>query len=140
MYLTHKNDRLKKLLQEELSCFKEILEQTWAFQLNLNERTTDALWDLLDEREIRINLIYRLENERKKLELKSTEYEPVVARIKEDIKDIALNLVQVDAEFLNILAMSKDNIVKELFQTTDNKNMMNSQREQTSRFIDIKQE
>ncbi len=140
MFLEQNNNLLKTLLQEELSCFKEILYQTQEYQKNLDKRTTDALLDLLDEREMRINLINRLENERKKLELNAPEFEPVIDSIKKDIKDIALNLVRVDAELLDILAMSKENIIKELSQTTKNKNMMNSYRDETSRFIDIKQE
>lgn len=139
MQLEQQN-KLKSLLQAELACFKEILSETQAFQENFNNNTTDALLGLLDEREVRINLINRLENEREKIKLCDNDYNPIIKTIEKDIKEIALNLVRIDAELLDILSMSKESIIKEIsFNNTDINKSKTNQNHKRPRFLDILQ-
>lgn len=139
MQLEQQN-KLKSLLQAELACFKEILSETQAFQENFNNNTTDALLGLLDEREVRINLINRLEIEREKIKLCDNDYNPIIKTIEKDIKEIALNLVRIDAELLDILSMSKESIIKEIsFNNADINKSKTNQNHKRPRFLDILQ-
>lgn len=137
--LEQNNNLLETLLQEELSCFKEILFQTQTLQNGMNTQVTETVLELLEERELRINLINRLENERLKLELCTNEFQPVIETIKGDIKDIALNLVRIDAELMDILAAKKEEIAKELKYSSKVINAGHLISKDKSRFIDVRQ-
>ena len=84
-------------------------------------------------------MIKKLETERKTLECYniSNNQETKVDSIKKEIKSIAIELVGIDAKLLDLIAMKKENIVKELCVHTDNIGRDRSIQTSRKKLIDI---
>ena len=104
-----------------------------------NSQSTVSLMELLDYRDNQIGLIKKLETERKTLECFdiSNNQQTKVDTIKKEIKYIALKLVEIDAKLLDLIAMKKENIVKELCVHTDNIGRDRSIQSSRKKLIDI---
>ena len=132
-------DQLEELLRNELVCFKEILYKTQAVNKGETSLSTKSLMKLLGYRDTQIGLIKKLETERKSLEkyIISDYQQSKVDSIKKEIKYIALKLVEIDAKMLDLLAMKKEEIVKELCSYTDTIGRERSTRLSRKQIIDI---
>ena len=131
--------QLEKLLESELVCFKEILYKTQQVDNKGNSQSTVSLMELLDYRDNQIGLIKKLETERKTLEGYniSNNQETKGDSIKKEIKAIAIELVGIDAKLVDLIAMKKENIVKELCVHTDNIGRDRSIQTSRKKLIDI---
>ena len=67
----------------------------------------------------------------------SNNQETKVDSIKKEIKSIAIELVGIDAKLLDLIAMKKENIVKELCVHTDNIGRDRSIQTSRKKLIDI---
>jgi len=132
-------DQLEQLLENELTCFKEILYKTQQVDTINNPQSTTSIRELLDFRDSQILLIKKMEIERKKMELFdiSNNQRMKVESIKKEIKQAALKLVEIDASLLDLLAIKKENIVKGLCSNTDNKGRDRSANPSGKQLIDI---
>ena len=132
-------DQLEDLLRNELVCFKEILYKTQEVNKGETSLSTKSLVKLLGHRDTQIGLIKKLEKERKILDnyIISDQQKLKVDTIKKEIKYIALKLVEIDAKMLDLLAMKKEEIVKELCSYTDSIGRERSTRLSRKQIIDI---
>ena len=132
-------DQLENLLRNELVCFKEILYKTQEVNKGEISLSTKSLVKLLGHRDTQIGLIKKLEKERKILDnyIISDQQQLKVDTIKKEIKYIALKLVEIDAKMLDLLAMKKEEIVKELCSYTDTIGRERSTRLSRKQIIDI---
>ena len=132
-------DQLENLLRNELVCFKEILYKTQEVNKGETSLSTKSLVKLLGHRDTQIGLIKKLEKERKILDnyIISDQQKLKVDTIKKEIKYIALKLVEIDAKMLDLLAMKKEEIVKELCSYTDTIGRERSTRLSRKQIIDI---
>ena len=132
-------DQLEQLLENELTCFKEILYKTQQVDTINNHQSTSSIRELLDFRDSQIVIIKKMEIERKKMELFdiSNTQRIKVESIKKEIKQAALKLVEIDANLLDLLAIKKENIVKGLCSNTDNKGRDGSANLSGKQLIDI---
>ena len=132
-------DQLEDLLRNELVCFKEILYKTQEVNKGETSLSTKSLVKLLGHRDTQIGLIKKLEKERKILDnyIISDRQQLKVDTIKKEIKYIALKLVEIDAKMLDLLAMKKEEIVKELCSYTDTIGRERSTRLSRKQIIDI---
>tara|TARA_B100001123_G_C15345850_1_gene1037091 strand:+ start:2769 stop:3191 length:423 start_codon:yes stop_codon:yes gene_type:complete len=132
-------DQLEQLLENELTCFKEILYKTQQVDIIKPPQSTSSMMELLDFRDSQIVLIKKMEIERKKIKQFdiSNNQKMKVATLKKEIKQIALKLVEIDAKLLDLLAMKKENIVKGLCSNTDNKGRDGFANPSSKQLIDI---
>ena len=132
-------NQLEELLRNELVCFKEILYKTQEVNEGETALSTKSLVKLLGDRDTQIGLIKKLEKERKILDnyIISEQQQLKVDTIKKEIKYIALKLVEIDAKMLDLLAMKKEEIVKELCSYTDTIGRERSTRLSRKQIIDI---
>ena len=132
-------NQLEELLRNELVCFKEILYKTQEVNEGETALSTKSLVKLLGNRDTQIGLIKKLEKERKILDnyIISEQQQLKVDTIKKEIKYIALKLVEIDAKMLDLLAMKKEEIVKELCSYTDSIGRERSTRLSRKQIIDI---
>lgn len=132
-------NQLEELLRNELVCFKEILYKTQEVNEGETALSTKSLVKLLGDRDTQIGLIKKLEKERKILDnyIISDQQQLKVDTIKKEIKYIALKLVEIDAKMLDLLAMKKEEIVKELCSYTDTIGRERSTRLSRKQIIDI---
>ena len=132
-------DQLEQLLENELTCFKEILYKTQQVNTIKSPQSTTSIMELLDFRDFQIGSIKKLEIERKKMEQYdiSNNQTMKLESIKKEIKQTALKLVEIDANLLDLLAIKKENIVKGLCSNTDNKGRDRSANPSGKQLIDI---
>jgi len=132
-------DQLEQLLENELTCFKEILYKTQQVNTIKSPQSTTSIMELLDFRDFQIGSIKKLEIERKKMEQYdiSNNQTMKLESIKKEIKQTALKLVEIDANLLDLLAIKKENIVKGLCSNTDNIGRNRSANPSGKQLIDI---
>ena len=110
----HNTSQIQRMLNDELECFKEIHASSKLIADDLNEATNDVLVNLLVEREKRIKTIQLIENERKSLEISENKLKSNYASIYSQIKEVLLQIVQIDAKLMDIVSAKKDSILDEL--------------------------
>jgi hypothetical protein len=99
-------DTLKRLLQQEVSCFNEILQETETFYNQLDSFSLEAIIGLLNARQRRIDFIADLEERRRKI--KTSGYQdPELEVLVKSISELAQTLVVIDARILDILQSVK---------------------------------
>ena len=132
-------DQLEQLLENELICFKEILYKTQQIDTIKSPQSTSSIMELLDFRDSQIILSKKMELERKKIDQFdiSNNQQMKVGSLRKEIKQTALKLVEIDAKLLDLLAMKKENIVKELCSNTDNRSRDGYVNPSSKQLIDI---
>ena len=134
-----KKNQLEKLLENELICFKEILYKTQQVSREEDTPSTESLVNLLKYRDNQIELIKKLESDRKSLDTIKNDVsnKERIDFVKKEIKFVALKLVEIDAKMLYLLAMKKEEIVKGLCIHSDNDTRDKSVQSSGKQLIDI---
>jgi|TARA_A100000164_G_C21705555_1_gene675660 hypothetical protein len=127
------------MLNDELECFKEIHASSKLIADDLNEATNDVLVNLLIEREKRIKTIQLIENERKSLEISENKLKSNYASIYSQIKEVLLQIVQIDAKLMDIVSAKKDSILDELKEIDNVKKMRDKTQFNEAKIIDVRQ-
>jgi len=127
------------MLNDELECFKEIHASSKLIADDLNEATNDVLVNLLVEREKRIKTIQLIENERKSLEISENRLKSNYASIYSQIKEVLLQIVQIDAKLMDIVSAKKDSILDELKEIDNVKKMRDKTQFNEAKIIDVRQ-
>ncbi|MAV15542.1 MAG: hypothetical protein CMG08_01870 [Candidatus Marinimicrobia bacterium] len=127
------------MLNDELECFKEIHASSKLIADDLNEATNDVLVNLLVEREKRIKTIQLIENERKSLEISENKLKSNYASIYSQIKEVLLQIVQIDAKLMDIVSAKKDSILDELKEIDNVKKMRDKTQFNEAKIIDVRQ-
>ena len=133
------NSNIQKMLNDELECFKEIHANSKLIADDLNEATNDTLVNLLIEREKRIKTIQLIENERKSLDISEQKLKLNYSTIYSQIKEVLLQIVQIDAKLMDIVSAKKDSILSELKEIDKIKKMSSSRKLNEAKIIDIRQ-
>ena len=133
------NSNIQKMLNDELECFKEIHASSKLIADDLNEATNDVLVNLLVEREKRIKTIQLIENERKSLEISENKLKSNYASIYSQIKEVLLQIVQIDAKLMDIVSAKKDSILDELKEIDNVKKMRDKTQFNEAKIIDVRQ-
>jgi len=133
------NSNIQKMLNDELECFKEIHANSKLIADDLNEATNDTLVNLLIEREKRIKTIQLIENERKSLDISEQKLKSNYSTIYSQIKEVLLQIVQIDAKLMDIVSAKKDSILSELKEIDKIKKMNSSSKPNEAKIIDIRQ-
>ena len=126
------------MLNDELECFKEIHASSKLIADDLNEATNDTLVNLLIEREKRIKTIQLIENERKSLDIEQ-KLKSNYSTIYSQIKEVLLQIVQIDAKLMDIVSAKKDSILSELKEIDKIKKMSSEPKTNEAKIIDIRQ-
>ena len=137
--MNDKKNQLEKLLENELICFKEILYKTQQVSRGEDTPSMESLVNLLKYRDNQIDLIKKLESDRKSLDTIKNDVSnnERIDFVKKEIKFVALKLVEIDAKMLDLLAMKKEEIVKGLCVHSDNSTRDKSFRSSGKQLIDI---
>ena len=135
----NRNSNIQKMLNDELECFKEIHARSKLIADDLNEATNDTLVNLLIEREKRIKTIQLIENERKSLDISEQKLKSNYSTIYSQIKEVLLQIVQIDAKLMDIVSAKKDSILSELKEIDKIKKMSSSPKPNEAKIIDIRQ-
>ena len=133
------NSNIQKMLNDELECFKEIHASSKLIAYDLNEATNDTLVNLLIEREKRIKTIQLIENERKSLDISEQKLKSNYSTIYSQIKEVLLQIVQIDAKLMDIVSAKKDSILSELKEIDKIKKMSSEPKTNEAKIIDIRQ-
>ena len=133
------NSNIQKMLNDELECFKEIYASSKLIADDLNEATNDTLVNLLIEREKRIKTIQLIENERKSLDISEQKLKSNYSTIYSQIKEVLLQIVQIDAKLMDIVSAKKDSILSELKEIDKIKKMSSEPKTNEAKIIDIRQ-
>jgi len=135
----HNTSQIQRMLNDELECFKEIHASSKLIADDLNEATNDVLVNLLVEREKRIKTIQLIENERKSLEISENKLKSNYASIYSQIKEVLLQIVQIDAKLMDIVSAKKDSILNELKEIDNVKKMRDKTQFNEAKIIDVRQ-
>ncbi len=135
----HNTSQIQRMLNDELECFKEIHASSKLIADDLNEATNDVLVNLLIEREKRIKTIQLIENERKSLEISENKLKSNYASIYSQIKEVLLQIVQIDAKLMDIVSAKKDSILDELKEIDNVKKMRDKTQFNEAKIIDVRQ-
>ena len=135
----HNTSQIQRMLNDELECFKEIHASSKLIADDLNEATNDVLVNLLVEREKRIKTIQLIENERKSLEISENRLKSNYASIYSQIKEVLLQIVQIDAKLMDIVSAKKDSILDELKEIDNVKKMRDKNQFNEAKIIDVRQ-
>ena len=135
----HNTSQIQRMLNDELECFKEIHASSKLIADDLNEATNDVLVNLLVEREKRIKTIQLIENERKSLEISENKLKSNYASIYSQIKEVLLQIVQIDAKLMDIVSAKKDSILDELKEIDNVKKMRDKNQFNEAKIIDVRQ-
>jgi len=135
----HNTSQIQRMLNDELECFKEIHASSKLIADDLNEATNDVLVNLLVEREKRIKTIQLIENERKSLEISENKLKSNYASIYSQIKEVLLQIVQIDAKLMDIVSAKKDSILNELKEIDNVKKMRDKNQFNEAKIIDVRQ-
>ena len=135
----HNTSQIQRMLNDELECFKEIHASSKLIADDLNEATNDVLVKLLVEREKRIKTIQLIENERKSLEISENKLKSNYASIYSQIKEVLLQIVQIDAKLMDIVSAKKDSILNELKEIDNVKKMRDKTQFNEAKIIDVRQ-
>ncbi len=135
----HNTSQIQRMLNDELECFKEIHASSKLIADDLNEATNDVLVNLLVEREKRIKTIQLIENERKSLEISENKLKSNYASIYSQIKEVLLQIVQIDAKLMDIVSAKKDSILDELKEIDNVKKMRDKTQFNEAKIIDVRQ-
>jgi len=135
----HNTSQIQRMLNDELECFKETHASSKLIADDLNEATNDVLVNLLVEREKRIKTIQLIENERKSLEISENKLKSNYASIYSQIKEVLLQIVQIDAKLMDIVSAKKDSILDELKEIDNVKKMRDKNQFNEAKIIDVRQ-
>ena len=135
----NRNNNIQRMLNDELECFKEIHASSKLIADDLNEATNDTLVNLLIEREKRIKTVQLIENERKSLDISEQKLKSNYSTIYSQIKEVLLQIVQIDAKLMDIVSAKKDSILSELKEIDKIKKMSSKPNTNEANIIDIRQ-
>ena len=135
----NRNNNIQKMLNDELECFKEIHANSKLIADDLNEATNDTLVNLLIEREKRIKTVQLIENERKSLDISEQKLKSNYSTIYSQIKEVLLQIVQIDAKLMDIVSAKKDSILDELKEIDNVKKMRDKTQFNEAKIIDVRQ-
>ena len=137
--MKNKKNKLEKLLKNELVCFKEILYKTQQVSSSDDLQSIESISYLLNHRDKQIELIKKLESDRKSLNALNDDVKnaQLIESLKKEIKNVALKLVQIDANMLDLIAMRKEEIIKGLCLHADNSSIDRSNSQSGRHIIDI---
>lgn len=126
-----------QLLNEELSLFRTIFQETSKFLDELDRFSVSRLLTLLHNRKEWIDELMLLENRRENLGADSDQ------NYKKEVSDILRSLVSIDARIFDLLKSRKQEIIKDLSKIADNRYRSRKNRSLNlgkSKVIDVLQE
>ncbi len=132
-------ERLRRLLNEELECLRQILYETQSFLETANDASMEMLGRLLQARDHWIHRLKTLESQREVFEKQG--HTPGVKRIQDQINETAQALVVVDAKLMDLLNTRKAQVIKEISRIVENRKGMvvgNPKRHRGARILDIR--
>ena len=80
-----------------------------------------------------------IENERKSLDISEQKLKSNYSTIYSQIKEVLLQIVQIDAKLMDIVSAKKDSILSELKEIDKIKKMSSSPKTNEAKIIDIRQ-
>ena len=93
----------------------------------------------LNDIEKRIKTIQLIENERKSLDISEQKLKSNYSTIYSQIKEVLLQIVQIDAKLMDIVSAKKDSILSELKEIDKIKKMSSKPKTNEAKIIDIRQ-